>query len=125
MDKLTIKQQRFADAYIKSGNATQSYIDAGYKASTREVAEANGRRLLVNDKVRVYLEDVNKQLQDRSIADMTEVKAFWTNTMREKESDLKDRLKASELIAKTNGAFIDRVEQSGSINLKVEWLDED
>ena len=42
-----------------------------------------------------------------------------------KKKDLKDRLKASELIAKTNGAFIDRVEQSGSINLKVEWLDED
>ncbi|MFB3206295.1 terminase small subunit, partial [Staphylococcus pseudintermedius] len=28
--KLSIKQQRFADEYIKSGNATQAYIKAGY-----------------------------------------------------------------------------------------------
>ena len=30
MTKLTVKQQRFADEYIISGNATQSAISAGY-----------------------------------------------------------------------------------------------
>lgn len=116
--KLTVKQKKFADAYIKSGNATQSYIDAGYKASNRKVAEANSNKLLGNHKVKAYLLEVNKTIQTASIADMVEVKEFWTNTMRSKYKDDKDRLKASEFIAKTNGAFIDKIEHSGEIDLR-------
>ena len=56
---------------------------------------------------------------------MIEIKEFWTTTMREEEQDLKERLRASEYLAKTNGAFIDKVEQTGDFKLKVEWLDED
>lgn len=122
MDKLTEKQKRFCDYYIASGNATESAIKAGYsKSSAKQIASQNLSKVYLRE----YINKANSELDSDRIADMEEVKAFWTNTMREKESDLKDRLKASELIAKTNGAFIDRVEQSGSINLKVEWLDED
>ena len=32
--KLTIKQKKFADEYIKTGNATQSAINAGYSKKT-------------------------------------------------------------------------------------------
>lgn len=32
--KLTEKQKRFADEYIKSGNATQAAIKAGYSKRT-------------------------------------------------------------------------------------------
>lgn len=32
--KLTLKQQRFADEYIISGNATQAAIEAGYSEKT-------------------------------------------------------------------------------------------
>lgn len=48
---------------------------------------------------------------------MTEVKQFWTETMRNNMYDPKDRLKASELIAKTNGAFIEKVEHSGNVKV--------
>ena len=47
--KLTEKQKRFAEEYIKLGNATQAYIDAGYSVTKREVAEANARKLLGNN----------------------------------------------------------------------------
>lgn len=117
--KLTIKQKKFADAYIKSGNATQSYIDAGYKASNRKVAEANSNKLLGNHKVIEYIGKVNKEIQTASIADMIEVKEFWTNTMRNKYKEDKDRLKASEYLAKTNGAFIDRVDISGTLPVQI------
>lgn len=116
--KLTVKQKKFADEYVKSGNATQSYIDAGYKASNRKVAEANSNKLLGNHRVIEYIGKVNKEIQTASIADMVEVKEFWTNTMRNKYKEDKDRLKASEYLAKTNGAFIDRVEHSGEIDLR-------
>lgn len=123
--KLTVKQRKFADNYIKNGNATQSYIDAGYKASSRNVAEANSSALLGNHKVKAYIDIVNKQIQDDSIADMVEIKQFWTNVMRRRSIDLKDALKASEYLAKTNGAFIDKVEQSGAVGLIMRWADED
>ncbi|MEH6992946.1 hypothetical protein V7075_09555 [Neobacillus drentensis] len=46
---------------------------------------------------------------------MVEVKTNWTNIMRDEKIEPKDRLKASEYIAKTNAAFIDNQEVHNSI----------
>lgn len=119
MDKLSVKQKAFADLYMVTGNATQSYIDAGYSATTRAVAEANGRRLLVNDKVSHYIQKLSKEVTNENIADMIEVREFWTETMRASHVERKDRLKASEYIAKTNGAFLDRTEHSGNVDVVI------
>lgn len=118
MANITAKQKMFADGYIKTGNAKQSYINAGYSAR-ENAAEAAASRLLRNVKVRDYIRQRNKELDKNTIADMQEVKEFWTNLLRDKETDTKDRLKASELIAKTNGAFLDRIENSGIIKIDI------
>ena len=55
------------------------------------------------------------------IEDITENKRFWTEIMRDENADLKDRLKASEFIAKTNGAFIEKRELRGGLNNKIEF----
>jgi phage terminase small subunit len=112
------QQKRFADYYIESGNATESYKRAGYKAKGN-VAEANASRLLRHAKVQEYIEERNKQLESDRIANMEEVKTFWTNTMRNGEADLKDRLKASEYIAKTNAAFIEKQQITGEMQQNV------
>ena len=54
MANITAKQKMFADEYIKTGNAKQSYINAGYSARGNS-AEANASRLLRNDKVLAYM----------------------------------------------------------------------
>jgi phage terminase small subunit len=113
------QQKKFADYYIQTGNATESYKRAGYKAKGN-VAEANASRLLRNAKVVEYIEERNKQLESSRIADMEEVKKFWTNTMRNEYAELKDRLKASEYIAKTNAAFIDTVNANVKTDKKLE-----
>ena len=118
MASITAKQKMFADEYIKTGNAKQSYINAGYSARGN-AAEAAASRLLRNVKVRDYIRQRNKELDRDTIADMQEVKEFWTNILRNKAADSKDRLKASELIAKTNGAFLDRIENSGIIKIDI------
>lgn len=42
MKKLTVKQKKFADNYIETGNATQSAISAGYSEKTaRQIATEN------------------------------------------------------------------------------------
>ncbi|GAE46173.1 hypothetical protein JCM21738_3044 [Mesobacillus boroniphilus JCM 21738] len=55
------------------------------------------------------------------IADLEETKRFWTTIMRDENADIRDRLKASEFIAKTNGAFIEKKEVLGGINNKIEF----
>lgn len=124
--KLTEKQKRFCEEYVKSGNATQSYIDAGYSATKREVAEANARKLLGNNSaVKEYIQELNNLLVSSQIADMEEVKRFWTSTLRDESLDRKDRLKASEYIAKTNASFVEKTQISGELNHKVELTAEE
>ena len=45
-NKLTVKQKKFADEYIKTGNATQSYLDAGYSMKSKNGAGVEGQKLL-------------------------------------------------------------------------------
>jgi phage terminase small subunit len=120
MEKLNIKQKKFADYYIESGNATASYLKAGYEAEGN-AAEVNASRLLRNAKVLEYIKERNEQLDLEFIANITETKRFWTEILRDEGADMKDRLKASEYIAKTNGAFIDKKEMKGSFDGKIEF----
>lgn len=125
--ELTIKQKNFADLYIETGNATQSYIDAGYKASKREVAEANARKLLGNYSVQKYIENRMQELQRKSIASQEEVLQYLTKVMRGEEKDqfgldasLQDRTKCAELLGKRWGTFKEKVEHSGSIPVVID-----
>lgn len=125
--ELTIKQKNFADLYIKTGNATQSYIDAGYKATKREIAEANARKLLANYSVKSYIENRMEELKEKSIASQEEVLQYLTKVMRGEEKDqfgldasLQDRTKCAELLGKRYGTFKEKVEHSGSIPVVID-----
>lgn len=124
--KITVKQQKFADLYIETGNATQSYIDAGYKATKRGVAEANARKLLGNYSVKKYIEEKMGQLQQESIASQEEVLQYLTKVMRGEEKDqfgldasLQDRTKCAELLGKRYGTFVDKKEVSGGYTVEL------
>lgn len=124
--ELTIKQQRFADLYIETGNATQSYIDAGYKATKREVAEANARKLLANYSVRNYIQKRMEEIEEKTIASQKEVLQYLTRVMRGEEKDqfgldasLQDRTKCAELLGKRYGTFIDKKEVSGGYTVEL------
>jgi len=111
--KLTEKQQRFVDYYLTSGNAEDAAKKAGYNA------RGNTTKLLQNTTIQKAIEERNKSIVNDRIANMEEVKQFWTNTMRNGEAELNDRLKASEYIAKTNGAFINKQEISGTTGVRI------
>lgn len=119
MEELNIRQKKFADYFIQTGNAKESYLKAGYTAEGN-AAEVNASRLLRNDKVLDYIEERNKELDAQFIANIEEIKRFWTRIVRDEEADLRDRLKASEYIAKTSGAFIERREIQGQGYNKIE-----
>lgn len=55
-----------------------------------------------------------EELIDKSrVADMEEINAFWTETMRCEDEPRATRLKASELRARALGAFVDNVNVHG------------
>lgn len=125
--KLTPKQQAFADYYIQTGNATESYKRAYPSCNKDDTARANASRLLTNANVVSYVTDKQKYLEDSRMADMEEVRIFWSETMRNSDNHMRDRLKASEMIARTSGAFLDKVEvkATGEQTITVTILDDD
>lgn len=112
--KLTPKQQAFADFYIQTGNATESYKKAYPSCKKDDTARANASRLLTNANVVSYIEAKQKDLESSRTANMIEVREFWTEVMRDVDEEMRDRLKASEMIAKTSGAFLTKVDMQVS-----------
>ncbi len=128
MQKLTIKQQAFADFYIETGNATESYIRAGYKVKKKNYAEVEGSKLLRNPKVKAYLDVKLAEIASKRIADATEVLEYLTSVMRgeskseivvvaddtvhkvQKFPDQKERNKAAEMLGKRHRLFTDNLE---------------
>ena len=141
--KLTEKQKRFADIYVKSGNATQSYIDAGYKATKREVAEANARKLLANYSVKKYIDETIAEKDNQRIAKQDEVLEFLTKVLRGEETEtiplptkqgfelidnrpsIKDRTKAAELLGKRYVMWTDKQQITGDMVINVTLGDDD
>lgn len=62
--KLTEKQKKFCDEYIKLGNATQAAIKAGYSA---KYANTNASKLLQNTTIKSYIDERMEQLASERI----------------------------------------------------------
>ena len=134
MKKLTQKQQRFVDEYIISGNATQSYRKAGYSAKSDNVAWSEASKLLRNPKVKAELKKRNDEIKSQKTMDMQEVmerlaaiargetvEQQVTNkgTVVEVEPKTSDQIRAMELIGKRYGAWTDKKEVTGGLEINV------
>lgn len=84
MKKLTIKQKKFADEYIKSGNATQSAINAGYSKKT---ARVTGAENLTKPNIKAYVDERMKKLEEEAIADQKEILKGLTRQARREEKE--------------------------------------
>ena len=116
--KLKPKELVFAEEWLKTTNATQSAIKAGYSART---AYSAGNRLLKKVDVRQYIDERLAEMKESIIADTNEVMQFLSSTMRGDIPDqfgldpaLNDRIKAAELLGKRYKMFTDKQEISGA-----------
>lgn len=138
--KMTVKQKRFCDEYIITGNATQSAISAGYNKKT---AGQTGAENLKKPQIAAYIDERIQQIESEKIAEASEVLKYLTSIMRggEKEQTLrgvgegvqtiddievsaKDRIKAAELLGKRYRLFTDKVEVEGAIPVVISGEDE-
>ncbi len=133
MSDLTDKQMIFANEYLVDLNATRSYKKAYPNVKKDSVAASNGNRLLRNAKVKNYIDEQLKKIEDESIADAAEVMKYLTAVMRDevteevvvvegegegcssarvvrKHMSAKDRNKAAELLGKRYRLFTEKIE---------------
>lgn len=104
---LTIKQQRFIEAF--NGNAAAAARAAGYRHPDRI-----GSRLMTRPEIKSAILSREAAFCDETIATRAERQQFWSAVMRDDSVKLPDRLRASELLAKSEGDFLDRHELTGA-----------
>lgn len=135
MNDLTLKQQRFADEYIVTGNATRSAISAGY---SEKYANTNASKLLQNTTIKTYIDSQLDHLHSKKVADQQEILEFLTSIVRGEKSeqtligigegrqDITDieiaanqRIRAAELLGKRYTMWTDKQEITGNIGVTI------
>ncbi len=101
------RQKRFAEAYAANPNATAAAIAAGYSTKT---ARAIGAENLTKPYILSYIKELQAEAEEARVASITEVKQFWSAVMRDDEQRIEARLQASQLLAKSSGELIQKVE---------------
>lgn len=121
--KLTEKERIFADEYIKTTNATQSAIKAGYAENS---ASVTGSKMLRKPKVRQYIDAVMNERSKNTIATADEVLEYLTKVMNGEEKDafgldasIADRTKAAELLGKRHMLFTEKVKLDAEIEIDI------
>lgn len=140
--KLTAKQQKLVDEYIKTGNAYQSAINAGYSES---YARVDVHKALAKPSLKNAIDERMEELKKQSIADQDEILQYLTSVVRgeitdqelipigigkgemeveslEKRSDTNARTKAAELLGKRYMMWTDK--QQIETNATVQFNDD-
>ena len=92
---MTPKQKKFSDEYIKSGNAKQSAIKAGYSPKT---AYSIGNENLNKPELKAYIDERLKELSNHKILSAAEVLEYLSRVVAGKET---------EYVATSKGVFPD------------------
>lgn len=117
--ELNAKQRKFVLAY--AGNGTEAARAAGWRGDDRTLA-VTASQLLRNPKVIEAIKAREVKELRPAIMSRQERQAFWSAIARGEDGDgeMQHRLKASELLGKSEGDFLDRLKVEGDIRIVVE-----
>ena len=79
---LNVRQEAFCLQYAKTGNATESYKQAGYKVKNDNAAAASATQLLRNPKIQDRLKELAAEMASDKIANIREIQEYLTSVMR-------------------------------------------
>lgn len=138
--KLTEKQRRFADEYIRTTNIRQSAILAGYSENS---AGAIGNENLLKPNIKAYIDARLDKLKKESIAEQDEILQFLTSVIRgdakgklkvgigqgaeeieDVEPSLQEKIRAAEQLGKRYGMWTDRQEMELKLPMFVDDVNE-
>jgi len=105
---MNAKMERFIQFF--DGNATQAALAAGYAQST---ARVQGHRLITNANVLQAIKE--RELSNPKIASRRDRQLFWSDAMKDAGLEMRDRLKASELLGKSEADFTENIKADVSL----------
>ena len=116
LDALNGRQRDFVLRYAKSGIMKQAALEAGY---SRGGITAIIYNLSKNPKVQAAIHELRADEEDTTIASIKELREWWTSIIRGtgkagEAAELKEQLKASDLLGKSQGAFLERLDLTNS-----------
>lgn len=114
------RQKRFCDEYLVDLNATQAAIRAGYSEKTAAVIGAEN---LIKPNIKKYIEERLKAKEPSLIASQDELLAFITSAIRGEEYEMKDRLKAADMLSKIHGLYSETRNMNHSGNIGIQIID--
>lgn len=119
-DSLSPMQKLFVERLLAGMPAGRAYEAAGY-AARGSSADSCASKLLRNDKVHAYVQQLRDEMQERAIAKGQELQEILTKIVRGEEAEpllaqttgtlinakpkLDTRIRAAELLAKLQGLF--------------------
>ena len=107
-NELNAKQKIFCEEYSKHGNGSLAYKTAYPTCKKDDTARANASKLLANANIKKYIENFSNINTNKRIATLEEIREFWTNMLNNSEVKSGDRIKASELLYKAQGGFVEK-----------------
>lgn len=122
---MTAKQKRFCEEFVKTGNAKQSAISAGYSEKT---AKQIGQRMLTKVDLQSYIRSLQDKIKNENILDARQMQEILTSIiLKESEEEVivvegcgdgiseavtktktasnQDRIRAIQLLARMQGAL--------------------
>lgn len=133
--KLTLKQKKFCDYYMSSGNATESAIKAGYSKKT---AKQIGMENLTKPYLQEYIKEHSEKEEEHRMLDAKNrqklLADIFEGRVMEEEAIISDsgdsfvikkpmkwdtRLKAGEQLNRMQGEYLERLEVSGKLNTEI------
>jgi phage terminase small subunit len=114
--KITDRQQKFIDVY-----------DGDVKASAKKAKISYTYARQLRTKTNIIQAIRNRQeteLRPRTIMNRQERQEFWTQVVKNKKVEMRDRLRASELLGKSEADFTEKLAITSSDSLTDEECEE-
>ena len=109
--KKTVKQQRLIDSF--AGNIKEA-------AEKAEISYGYARQLLTKPNMLEAIQSrQDTEVRRRRIATRQERQRFWTRTMTDESVSMGDRLRASELLGKSEADFVDVIKSEHTMRLQL------
>ena len=126
LTRLTAKMEHFAQLLFQGYSQTDAYKLAYPAQATQRPGTLypNASRLAANSKVKARLAELRAAVVAPAILDAIQRQEFWSHIICDDSKDTRDRLRASELLGKAQGDFIERTENKNlNVHARIDRLE--
>lgn len=105
------QQQVVLNYKANGGNMKKAMIDAGY---SENYADRNSQYLMgiIGEEIKAQ----QSEIKSAKVKSVQEIQEWWAGVMDNENCDLKERIRCSDLLAKSQGAYIENVNINGQVN---------